>query len=157
MKYLVIAAVAAVSTLAVAGPAGAADETTVLVATVTGFNDALNGGKPIAPFLAPSQTVVDEFEPYYWSGPSGAANWGAAFGGYMQKGGISEPLLTLKTPTRVDQDGAHAYMVVPAEFTFKQKGKAMQAVGTFVYTLDKTATGWKIASLAWSGPHATPR
>ena len=152
MKNIIIAALAAVSTLAGAHAAGAADATSAVVATINGFNDALNTNKPFDKYMAASQSVIDEFAPYHWSGPAGAKSWGAAFGGFLQKSGMSEPAMKLGAPTRVELEGTHAYAVVPGLFTFKQNGKAMHENGAFTYTLDRTAKGWKIAAFAWAGP-----
>jgi hypothetical protein len=155
MKIIGLAAAAAA--LAVFGGATmAAGDDAAVMATINGFNDALNSQKPTGPYLAASQTAIDEFAPYHWSGSTGVQDWATAFGGFMQKGGITEPLLKLGQPSRIEHDGAHAYAIVPAEFTFKQKGQTMHEHGSFAFALDEAPDGWKIASFSWSGPRPAP-
>jgi hypothetical protein len=155
MKLIAIASAAAL--LALAGPAGAAGAEAAVTAAIKAFGVALNSGKPVGPFMTSTQTVIDEFAPHHWSGPEGAKKWAADFGVFMQKNAMSEPGLTMGDPSRLEQDGAHAYAIVPTVFTFKQNGKAMAEKGTMTFALDHTATGWKVASFSWSGPRATPK
>ena len=155
MNIIRMAAAAAVLALAGSAALAAGDDADVMAA-INGFNDALNAQKPTAPYLAASQTAIDEFAPYHWSGADGVKSWGEAFGAFMQSGGISEPLLKLDQPSRIEHDGTHAYAIIPAEFTFKQKGRPMHEHGAFAFALDQTADGWKIAGFSWSGPRPTP-
>jgi hypothetical protein len=44
-----------------------------------------------------------------------------------------------------------AYIVVPATYAYKQKGKPMKESGsTLTLALQKGATGWRITGWAWS-------
>ena len=43
-----------------------------------------------------------------------------------EKSGITDGIVTLGAPTHVDVTADHAYVVVPADYTFKQNGKPMK-------------------------------
>jgi hypothetical protein len=47
--------------------------------------------------------------------------------------------------------GDRAYVVVPANYDYKQKGKKVSEKGaTFTAALQKGAAGWRITGWAWS-------
>jgi ketosteroid isomerase-like protein len=94
--------------------------------------------------------IIDEFPPYHWSGPTAFADWGAAYGKDSAANKVTDGHLTMLTPTRTRIGEGHAYVVAPTDLTFKQDGKPMVEHGTITYALDKTASGWKIASWVWS-------
>jgi hypothetical protein len=56
----------------------------------------------------------------------------------------------------VEQTGSHGYVVTPAVFTYKQKGKAEREEAAMVFALDRSRSGWRIASLAWTGGASKP-
>ena len=155
MKIIGMAATAAALAL-LGGGAMAADDTAGIMNTVNGFNDGLNTGKIPTAYMTASQSVVDEFAPHHWSGPGAAKAWWAAFGAFSQKSGMTEPAMKLAKPSRIEQDGAHAYVIVPAVFSFKQKGKPVHEDGALTFAMDHAKGGWKISAFTWSGPRPTP-
>jgi hypothetical protein len=51
----------------------------------------------------------------------------------------------------VDITSDRAYVVIPANYTFKQKGKPVSEVGSIItLALQKNATGWRIAGWSWA-------
>jgi hypothetical protein len=46
--------------------------------------------------------------------------------------------------------------VVPAVYTFKERGVAMREPAQFVFVLRKGAGGWRIHGWAWTGPKPQP-
>ena len=63
--------------------------------------------------------------------------------------------MTLTSPTRVELEGASAYVIVPATYTFSEKGVAMRAASQMTFTLKKGAGGWLIHGWTWTGPKPT--
>ena len=150
MRSRLFAVAAAALVMAGAGGAAAADNS-ALMATINGFDNAFNTGKPIDAYLAPgSQSVIDDFAPHHWSGPGAIKAWGADFAAYAKRSGLTEGVVKVRAPSHVQQDAAHAYVVVPATFTFKLKGAPQHEDGAMTVALDRYRSGWKIAAFAWS-------
>jgi ketosteroid isomerase-like protein len=135
-----------------AGPA-AASEATDVVAPVHQFVDALNKGdtKTALATCAAEASIVDEFPPHSWLGPTACADWANDFVAYNKKNGITGAIVTLGKPTHVDVTGDRAYVVLPAKYTYKQKGKQVTESGsTMTVALQKGATGWRMTGWAWA-------
>ncbi len=146
MKYAVLALA-----LLLAAPAFASDESDILT-VINKMNDALNKNdvKTATGTYSSSATIIDEFAPHYWSGSNAASDWWKAFGDYAQSRGDTDPWLTLSKPTHMSVTGEHGYAVLPALFTFKEKGKKMMEHGTMTFAMQKGANGWEIAGWTWS-------
>ena len=133
-------------------PAVASDQTDVM-ATMNRFNDGMNKGDTTTAFAtcASPSSIVDEFPPYGWQGATACADWANDFDAYNKKNGITDPIATLGKPRHVDVTGDRAYVVVPATYTFKLKGKKVTESGsTLTAALQKSAAGWVITGWAWS-------
>jgi hypothetical protein len=154
MRAILIAATAALL-LAGAQSALAADATAVMK-PINGFVAAANANKPMSAYVTASQSVIDEFPPHHWTGPSAVKTWWADLDALSKKQGISDVALTLSQPTRVEQGADHAYVVAPAVVTYKQKAKSVREDGSMTFALDHSKAGWKIAALSWNGGKVTP-
>jgi ketosteroid isomerase-like protein len=138
-----------------AAPAAAAtkaDQADVL-ATVRQFIEGFNKGdvKSALAACASPVSVVDEFAPYAWQGPTACADWANDFDAMAKKNGITDSVVTLLKPRHVDVDGDRAYVVNPVNYDFKKNGKKEAQKGsTFTVALQKTAAGWRITGWAWS-------
>jgi ketosteroid isomerase-like protein len=136
---------------AAAAPAVAQDP--AVMGTVTKFADAFNKGdeKSAAAVCAEQTLIVDEFPPHRWSGPGACATWMTAFDADATKNGITDAIVTLHAPLHVDVSGDVAYVVVPADYTFKQHGKPVKESGSILtVVVQKNATGWLIVAWTWS-------
>ena len=68
-----------------------------------------------------------------------------------KKNGITDGVVTLSKPSHVDISGDRAYAVIPANYTFKQKGKTVSEAGSIItLSLKKSPTGWRITGWAWA-------
>ena len=135
-----------------AAPLAADDKKDVMV-PVHQFIDGFNKGdvKSAVAACADEASIIDEFPPYEWHGAGACAAWGAAFDADAKKNGITPGAVTLGKPRHVDVTGDHAYVVVPAEYAFTQKGKPVKEAGsTLTVALQKGASGWRITAWAWS-------
>jgi len=52
--------------------------------------------------------------------------------------------------------GDRAYVIIPATYTFKQKGQTLRETAQMTFVLAKEASGWKIHAWTWTGPEAAP-
>jgi ketosteroid isomerase-like protein len=135
-----------------AAPAYATDQADV-VATVKRFVVAFNAGDTtaMAAACAPNVAIIDEFPPHVWSGANGCIVWANAFNADAEKNKITEPVVTLGKPTHVDVTGNVAYMVTPANYTFKKNGKPVKEINSILtISLEKGASGWKMTGWAWA-------
>jgi len=137
--------------LLVAAPAAASDATDI-AAAVNASNDALNKNDVAgaAGYYAPEASIIDEFSPHLWTGPKAFAQWGADFGVYAAGQKMTDPWVTLSTPTFVHVNGDRAYIVFPADFAFKLAGKPTHEPGFQTFAMQKIAAKWKIAGWTWT-------
>jgi hypothetical protein len=120
---LIVFSLVASAAVANAQTPGAAQ--TAVVAVVHQFVDGFNKGdvKTMAASCADQAAILDEFPPYEWHGAGACAKWASDYDADAKKNGITDGVVTLSNPTHVDVTGDRAYMVVPANYSFKLKGK----------------------------------
>ena len=96
-------------------------------------------------------TIIDDFPPHTWQGPTACADWTTAFVAANKQAGVSDTHITLGAPRHLDVTGDVAYVVVPASFTYKAHGKPMSESGSiWTVVVKKQAAGWRIAAWAWA-------
>jgi hypothetical protein len=134
---------------AVAGFASASPASDAM-ATVTRFVDDFNtnNGPGALAQCASRTAIIDEFPPHTWQS---CAAWASAEDAYDKAQGVTDTIVTLGTPWHVAVTGNVAYVVVPAVYTFKQRGKPMTENGSvFTLVLEKMTAGWRIVSWTWA-------
>jgi hypothetical protein len=117
------------------------------------FVNGFNKGDTASAMAACSEAtaIIDEFAPHSWSGSGACQQWADDFDANSKKSGITNGKVILGKPTHVDITGDHAYVVIPSNYTFKQKGKAMAEPGSiFTFALHKGGGGWMITGWAWN-------
>lgn len=151
-----IALLAGAALLALAPAVHAANP--AVEAPVHQFLDSFNKGDvkaaKAAHVAAPS--IIDEIAPHHWSGPAAFDTWVADLTKSEAAEGKSGGQVTLGKVSREVISGAHAYVTVPATYTFQQKGNTMHEVSQMTFVLAKMPTGWKIQAWTWTGPDASP-
>ena len=126
---------------------------TAVMGVVHQFVDGFNKGdmKVMSATCADQAAILDEFPPHEWHGAGACAKWAGDYEADAKKNGITDGVVTLSAPTHVDVTGDRAYMVVPANYSFKVKGKATGETGSIItLALQKSAAGWKITGWAWA-------
>src|SRR5262249_18071676 len=106
------------------------------------LNTALN-------LCAAQSAIIHEFPPYLCNVSTGCAHWSEDFNAYAQKNGITDPKVILAR-AHIDVTEDRAYVVAPAHFTFRQKGKRSTEQGSLTVALQNVANGWRIAGWAWA-------
>jgi hypothetical protein len=152
MRVLMLTALVA---FAVAAPARAQTDSE-LMAPILKFLDSFNkgdGAGAAATHAAGADlTITDELPPYLWRGPKAFQAWSADLESDAKKNGITDPLVTLSAPTRIERNVDQAYVVVPSVYTFKLRGTAMREAAQMTFVLRKGASGWLIHAWTWTGP-----
>lgn len=96
-------------------------------------------------------SILDEFPPHEWHGAGAFAKWMSDYDADAAKNGITDGFVTLGKPSHVDVTGDHAYVVMPADYAFKQKGKPEKETGSIItVTLQNGPDGWRITGWAWA-------
>ncbi|HTH64321.1 MAG TPA: nuclear transport factor 2 family protein [Gemmatimonadales bacterium] len=131
----------------------AASAQTDVMATVNRFVDAFNKGDTttIRAVCADPASIIDEFPPHEWHGAGACSRWMSDYNTDAEKNGITDGIVTLGTPLHVDISTDRAYVVAPANYTYKKRGAQVQEIGSmFTLVLQKGATGWLITGWAWA-------
>lgn len=135
-----------------AGPTFASDKTDVMV-TVHQFLDGFNKGdtKSLIAACADQTSIIDEFPPHEWHGAGACSKWLDDFDADAKKNGITDGVVTLSDPLHVDVTADRAYVVIPADYAFKQQGKPVKETGSIItLTLQKGGAAWRITGWAWA-------
>ena len=157
MRYLILGVVVCVGVIVgpmVQAQAPAADPQ--MMAPITRFMEAFNKGDMAG--AAATHTpgadlvIIDEVPPFRWQGAQAFQAWSAALDADSKKKGDTDQNVTISAPTRVESNGTDAYVVVPAVFTFKNKGIAMRENAQMTFVLKKGNSGWLIYGWTWTGP-----
>jgi ketosteroid isomerase-like protein len=155
MRETIIAFIIAVLLLgtAVAQNRKAGSENKAVTAVVHQFVDSFNKGdmKTAAAACADQTSIIDEFPPHEWHGSGACAKWMDDYDADAKKNGITDGKVTLGAPRHVDVSADRAYVVVPADYVYKQKSKPVKETASMLtVALQKIGDAWKITSWAWS-------
>ena len=145
--------IAALSLAVLIPSIAAGQDKTAVTATVHQFVDAFNKGdtKAAVATCAEQTSIIDEFPPHEWHGAGACQKWMDDYDADARKNGITDGFVTLGSPRHVDVSADHAYVVVPATYTYKQKGKPANETGSLLtVALQKGGTAWRITAWAWS-------
>jgi hypothetical protein len=141
-----------VAAVLVSMPAAATEKTDAM-ATVRQFVQGFNRGdaKTALAACADETSIIDEFPPHVWNGAGACSKWMNDYDADARKNGITGGIVTLGNPLHVDVTAGRAYIVVPASYAFKQKGKQVRETGsTLTVVLQKGEAGWHIIAWAWT-------
>ncbi len=147
-----------VLSLLLASTAAAQTPDAQITAPVQKFIDSFNKGDAAGAAATHSASadlsIIDEVPPYAWHGAQALQTWAADLDQDSKKNGITDQVVTISAATRVESSGDHAYVVVPAVYTFKQRGVAMREAAQMTFALEKGSGGWLIHGWVWTGPKA---
>ncbi len=130
-----------------------ASENTDVMATVNQLVNAFNTGdtKSLVAACTDDMTIIDEFPPHEWHGAGTCSKWLADYNADAKKNGITDGIVTIGKAQHVDVTGDRAYVVTPANYTYKEKRKSMKETGsTWTFTLQKVEAGWRVTGWAWA-------
>jgi opacity protein-like surface antigen len=136
----------------IATPAVASDKADAMTA-VHQFVDAFNKGdiKTAAGACAEQTSILDEFPPHEWHGAGACMTWMNDYDADAKKNGITDGLVALGSVRHLDVTLDRAYVVVPANYTFKKKGMPEKETGSMLtLALHKGDSGWRITGWAWA-------
>ena len=85
-----------------------------------------------------------KFPPHEWHGKGACAKWVSDFEADARKNGITDGAVALGDPSHVDITSDRAYVVIPADYRFKQKGNPVSEVGSIIYAHPAKGRGWLV-------------
>ena len=146
-KVVIAVAIAVVG----AGPVVASQETDVM-APVRQFVDGFNKSdiKMAQGACADETFIIDDFPPHEWRGSGATSKWFHDLTAMGKKYDMSDAFVTLGKPRRVDVTGAHAYVVVPVNLRYNEKGRVVKTTGLMTLALHNGIESWRIAAWAWT-------
>jgi hypothetical protein len=148
-----------IALLGISAAAGAATPEAQVMTPIRLFVDSFNKGdlKAAAAALSPTGVVIiDDVSPHVWAGPNALETWSKALAASDQTEGNTDGAVTIGKPTREVVSGDRGYVVLPAVYTFKEKGVAMREAAQMVYALQKGTSGWQITGWTWVGSAPKP-
>jgi ketosteroid isomerase-like protein len=104
-----------------------------------------------ASYASADISIVDEVPPFHWSGAHAGEAWGADLEKAEKAAGMTDAKVKYSAPVRSEIAGDQAYVVVPVQYVFKQKGTAMLEDAHMTFVLHRESNAWKIAGWVWSG------
>ncbi len=153
MKFTKTLALAILAIAITSAPILAASSDPAVMATVQQFINGFNRGdtKAMLATCATEASVIDDFPPHEWQGAAACADWYAAYTANNEREGITNGFVTVGKPWYQSVSGNRAYIVLPATFAFKQRGKPVtEGNAVFTLALRKSAASWRITGWAWS-------
>lgn len=153
LRRSVVTAIAAVLVLWGAPEAARASDQSDVMATIRQFIDGYNRADftAAAKACASPATLVDEFAPHIWTGPTACADWGKAYQRNATQYHITHGTVTAGKPWQLVIDGDRAYVVLPVQFHWLQDGKpAAEPSSVYTLVLGKMPAGWRIMAWTWS-------
>ena len=144
----------------IASPASAATPPDDPARPIRLFIDAFNKGDVATGFAmhAPGEvSITDEFAPYHWNGRDAAQAWAQEYERNAKANGISNGHVGYGAPTRIERAGDRAYVVLPTQYSFRQRGHVMTETGSITATVVRTGKGWRMSSWTWSSPAPHPQ
>jgi hypothetical protein len=147
----IITLTAAIALLSAPAVCSASDASGVM-ATIDGAVAAFNRGdmKAWTAACASSASIIDDFPPHAWSGPTACADWWNAFVGANKKNDMSWGTLLLGTGWHVAVTANRGYTVFPATYTYRVKGRPAKDSGIFTLVLIRAPRGWRIVAWSWA-------
>jgi hypothetical protein len=140
----------------VVAPAWAQASDPQLMVPLKKFMDSFNKGDvagAAATHAAEADLVIiDEVPPFAWHGAKAFQEWAVALDGASKQAGLSDQKVTIGAATRTEVNGDAADVIVPAVYSYKEKGVAMRESAQMTFVLKKGAGGWLIHGWTWTGP-----
>lgn len=142
--------------LLVGAAANAATSDAQVMAPIQKFVESFNKGDAAGEAATHATTddlsIIDEVSPHLWRGPQALQTWSADLDKDSKARGVTDELVTIGAPTRIEATGDIAYVVIPAVYVFKERGVAMRETAQMTFVLKKGAGGWLIHGWTWTGP-----
>jgi len=148
LALLALFALAAPATAATATPKPPAAIAALAQATVNATNS--NDATKLAGLYTNNAVVVDELDPFAWTGTEPGVTWCTRVKKELVKNKATGFHATAYAPSEYMNHGSTAYLIVPMKLAALLAGKPFTELGTMTYTFAKVSGVWKISSQIWT-------
>jgi ketosteroid isomerase-like protein len=116
------------------------------------FVESMNKGDLVSAVAAcgDEMSIIDNVPPYQWHGQGACEKWASSVETDSTHKGLTDVVFKIGEATHVAVSDDHAYAVLPASYTFKEKGKPGGVEGTLTAAMQKTPTGWHMTGFAFA-------
>jgi ketosteroid isomerase-like protein len=139
-------------TVLIAGPVAASEKADVMQTVhqwVSSFNT--RDTQMALATCADQTSIIDDIPPYEWHGVGACSKWISDWEVNAKKNDITDARVTLNKLRYFEVTGDHAYVVAPANITYKLKNKQVrEPVGRVTLVLQKINVGWRIIGWSWA-------
>ncbi len=153
MKVMILALLVA-AVPATAAPAVDAAPRSAIDSFITAFNSGDTAAAKAAHEANP--VIIDEPPPFLWTGRDAFDRWAADQHKEALARGRTDEKVTLGRTRRAEISESNAYVIVPATYTYAEKGVAMAEPSQMTFVLKKGRSGWRISAWTWTGPRGRP-
>lgn len=135
------------------GSSAALGQRSAVMKPINQFVNGFNKGDMESAMAACSEAtaIIDEFPPHTWSGTGACQKWVDDYTADAEKNGIKDGIVNLGKPSHFEMTADYAYVVIPSNYIYKQKGKRVAQIGSmFTFSLNKGSNGWVITGWSWA-------
>jgi ketosteroid isomerase-like protein len=130
-----------------------------IASAVSAFVEEVNSGKfeaALARFTH-DVTIVEDLAPYRWRGPDAGAQWLAAMAANAERLGVTEVVMDLGAPQRIEVEGTAGYAIFAGTVLLKKVDQTLREAGLLTFALERHSDLWLIAALTWTGERPKDR
>ena len=135
------------------------DSSADIESAVSAFVEEVNLGKfdaALARFTHDA-TIVEDIAPYRWRGPDAGAQWLAAMAANAERLAVTEVVMNLGAPQRIEVEGTAGYAIFAGTVLLKKVDQTLREAGLLTFALERRSDHWLIAALTWTGERPKDR
>jgi hypothetical protein len=100
--------------------------------------------------MTPDAVVIDEVDPFVWSGPHAASQWVAAVKKEIAAHHVTAIAVTTGKPVEYVEGAGAAYLILPVSIALTVQPKSITEAGFETLTFRQVGSDWKISSAVWT-------
>ncbi len=101
-------------------------------------------------FVSTDLTVMENFAPYLFAGPTARQRWEAAFREHATRGHLRDLTVQFGSPATVERQANVVYFSLPTTWRGTSDRRRFVEHGAWSFVLSSTPDGWRIRHYAWA-------
>lgn len=99
-------------------------------------------------FAMDGVTIIENFAPYIFAGPSAAADWAKGF--LLHASALAELRASFGASQDFSVNGERAYFSLPTTWTGTSKGRRFSEDGGWAFVLLREGAEWRVQAYGWA-------